>query len=139
MTVTTLKLGLRALSQRAAALSLITLVAGVAAMAQERGGHFTPGNMVVSRSVYDNNPNNVKVGTILPPNCANTTGGCSAATGAPNNGTYPGVFNNNLYDGSFGITSKIFWISSRPGASSLIRSKCPTAPIPESPAPPIKW
>ena len=25
--------------------------------------HFFPGNLVVSRSVYDNNPNNVKIGT----------------------------------------------------------------------------
>ena len=70
--------------------------------------HFWPGNLVVSRSVYDNNPNNVTVGEILPPNCASTTGGCSASTGATNDGTYPQVFNNNLYDGSFGITSKIY-------------------------------
>ncbi len=69
---------------------------------------FYPGNLVVSRSVYDNNPANVKVGTVLPPNCAATTGGCSAATGAPNNGTYPFVFNNDVYDSSFGITSVIF-------------------------------
>jgi hypothetical protein len=58
--------------------------------------------------VYDNNPNTVTVGEILPPNCASTTGGCSASSGAPNNGIYPSVWNNNLYDGSFGITSKIF-------------------------------
>jgi hypothetical protein len=67
-----------------------------------------PNNLVVSRSVYDNNPGNVKVGTILPPNCAQTTGGCSASTGAPYNGTYPTVFNNDIYDGSFGITSRIY-------------------------------
>jgi hypothetical protein len=69
---------------------------------------FYPGNLVVSRSVYDNNPNNVKVGTVLPPNCAKTTGGCSAPSGAPYNGTYPFVFNNDIYDSSFGITSAIF-------------------------------
>jgi len=69
---------------------------------------FWPGNLVVSRSVYDNNPNNVQVGEILPPNCANTLGGCSAPTGAPYNGTYPLVWNNNLYDGSFGVTSVMF-------------------------------
>jgi hypothetical protein len=45
---------------------------------------------------------------VLPPNCASTTGGCSAATGAPYNGTYPFVFNNDIYDGSFGITSAIY-------------------------------
>jgi hypothetical protein len=69
---------------------------------------FFPGNLVVSRSVYDNNPNNVTVGEILPPNCASTTGGCSAATGAPYNGSYPLVWNDDAYDGSFGITSKIY-------------------------------
>ncbi len=69
---------------------------------------FYPNNLVVSRSVYDNNPGNVTVGEILPPNCALTSGGCSASTGAPYNGTYPAVFNNDLYDASFGITSKIY-------------------------------
>jgi hypothetical protein len=73
---------------------------------QER--FFWPGNLVVSRSVYDNNPNNVQVGQVLPPNCASTTGGCAASTGAPYDGTYPLVWNDNTYDGSFGITSKIY-------------------------------
>jgi hypothetical protein len=66
---------------------------------------FLPGNLVLSRSVYDNNPNNVTVGEILPPNCAATTGGCSG--GATDDGTYPFVFNNDIVDGSFGITSRI--------------------------------
>ena len=69
---------------------------------------FWPGNLVVSRSVYDNNPNNVTVGEILPPNCASTQGGCGAPTGAPYNGSYPLVWNDAIYDGSFGITSKMY-------------------------------
>jgi hypothetical protein len=69
---------------------------------------FWPGNLVLSRSVYDNNASNVTVGEILPPNCANTTGGCSASSGAPFDGTYPYVFNDVLYDAAFGITSKIY-------------------------------
>jgi hypothetical protein len=79
-----------------------------------RGEHFGnqrfffPDNLVVTRSVYDNNPKNVVVGTVLPPNCAATTGGCSAPSGAPNDGSYPTVWNNDIYDASFGITSKIF-------------------------------
>jgi hypothetical protein len=68
---------------------------------------FLPGNLVLSRTVYDNNPDNVTVGTILPPNCAATSGGCGAASGAPDNGTYPFVWNNDIYDASFGITSRI--------------------------------
>ena len=96
-----------------------TLLAGLNAHAEDSGReadkddggrqlHFLlPGNLVVSRSVYDNKASNVKVGTVLPPNCAATTGGCSAATGAPFDGTYPEVWNNDTYDASFGITSKI--------------------------------
>jgi hypothetical protein len=67
-----------------------------------------PGNLVVSRSVYDNLASNVQVGAILPPGCTNTAGGCAASTGAPFNGTYPLVWNNDGYDSSFGITSRIF-------------------------------
>src|ERR1700735_1905825 len=67
--------------------------------------YFFPGNLVVSRSVYDNNANNIAVGTQLPPNCAKTVGPCAPAT---NNGLYPFVFNNDIPDPSFGITSKIF-------------------------------
>jgi hypothetical protein len=90
------------------------LAAAIPALAQESKSpnrddfFFFPGNLVVSRSVYDNNPNNVTVGEILPPNCASTQGGCGAASGAPYNGTYPYVWNNDTYDGSFGITSKIY-------------------------------
>jgi hypothetical protein len=94
---------------------LAILAAGVAGgSAVSQGQQFFgnsqlfPGNLVVSRSVYDNNPANVQVGTILPPNCASTTGGCAASTGAPYNGSYPQVWNNDIYDSSFGITSRIY-------------------------------
>ena len=70
-------------------------------------GRFEPGALVISRSVYDNLSSNVQTGSVLPPNCANTQGGCAAATGAPNDGTYPYVWNNDGYDASFGITSRI--------------------------------
>jgi hypothetical protein len=90
-------------------IALATLSAGAQQRSEhQEASHFWPGNLVVSRSVYDNNPANVKVGTILPPNCAATTGGCGASTGATNNGLYPAVFNNVIYDPSFGITSRIF-------------------------------
>jgi hypothetical protein len=67
-----------------------------------------PGNLLVSRTVYSNKAAIVKVGEVLPPNCAATTGGCSAPSGAPFDGTYPLVWNDVLYDASFGITSAIF-------------------------------
>jgi hypothetical protein len=92
-----------------AALSLSALATSIPASAQghdrDSDVHFFPGNLVVSRSVYDNNANNVKVGALLPPNCANTVGPCVAAT---NNGTYPFVFNNVIPDPAFGVASKIF-------------------------------
>ncbi len=102
----------RTLAKATAALSVCAFAGSVATLAQNYGSngnrHFLPGNLVVSRSVYDNNPANVKVGMILPPNCASTQGGCAASSGAPNDGTYPYVWNNAAYDGSFGITSKIY-------------------------------
>src|ERR1700722_3429481 len=76
-----------------------------------------PGNLLVSRVIYDNNPNNVVANvTLLPPNCVSPN--CVTAVAG---GTYPQVFNNAPIDGSFGITSKIVldqmtrsgrWISS---------------------------
>jgi hypothetical protein len=103
----------RALVNGAAAFSLTFLAASIPAVAQDDAHshiRFFPGNLVVSRSVYDNNPNNVVAGvTALPPNCSAPSGSCTTpATTAINNGTYPFVFNNDTIDGSFGITSKIF-------------------------------
>ena len=89
--------------------ALVGVVAGGAAFAgvsAKAGGsnYFTPGNLLVSRSVYDNNPANVTVGQTLPPGCT-LAGSCVLAT---NDGTYPTVFNNALTDGSFGVTSPIY-------------------------------
>ncbi len=110
--------GLRSsLKKTIAAITIGAFAAAIPAAAQNpkkddhgrfRFPFFFPGNLVVSRSVYDTNPNNVQVGEILPPNCAQTQGGCAGSGGAPDNGTYPSVWNDNLYDGSFGITSKIY-------------------------------
>jgi hypothetical protein len=108
----------RVLVQRLAVLSLAALASSLAASAQT-GPYFQPGNLVVSRSVYDNNPNNVQVGMILPPNCAKTTGGCSGP--ATYDGTYPYVWNNALVDGSFGITSTLFLDQLTP-SGSLVNS-----------------
>jgi hypothetical protein len=83
---------------------------------------------VVSRSVYDNKAGNVVVGTILPPNCAATTGGCGASSGAPNDGTYPTVWNNDIYDASFGITSRIFLDQMTPFGAVIGTLPVPSAP-----------
>jgi hypothetical protein len=89
--------------------SFIALVGSFTAYAQNGSDYFRPGNLVVSRSVYDSNPNNTVVGvTVLPPNCVITSGSCSPVMTAIVDGTYPYVWNNDSVDGSFGITSKIF-------------------------------
>jgi hypothetical protein len=64
---------------------------------------FLPGNLVVSTSVYEGQAGLFQPGvTVLPPGC---TTGCATAI---SDGSYPGVFNNDSVDGSFGITSPIF-------------------------------
>jgi hypothetical protein len=95
--------------QIAGIVSLIALAGSFVVVAEHDDEHFWPGNLVLSRSVYDNDPANIAVGTILPPNCASTAAGCPKKGGkATNDGSLPLVWNNNLADGSFGITSKIF-------------------------------
>jgi hypothetical protein len=82
------------------------------------GNSFAPGNLLISRSVYDNNnPANVVAGTtLLPPNCV--TPNCVTAT---DSGAYPFVFNNVITDTSFGITSKIVLDQLKP-SGKLINS-----------------
>lgn len=87
--------------RRTSVTSLTVLLTTLPVAAQEGAEFFVPGNLVVSRSVYDNNADNIAVGTVLPPLC---TSGCAAAT---NDGTYPYIWNNEKVDASFGITSKI--------------------------------
>jgi len=74
----------------------------VASGASAGSDYFKAGNLVVSRTVYDGNAGTVQVGETLPPGC---TSGCGAAI---SDGRYPAVFDNDLVDGSFGITSRIF-------------------------------
>jgi hypothetical protein len=66
--------------------------------APAHAGPSTPtGNLVVSRSVYTGTASTVKVGDPLP-------GGGTAVA----DGTYPGVWQNEAQDASFGVTSPIF-------------------------------
>ena len=64
---------------------------------------FFPGNLLVSRSVFENDPSLKKGETLLAPGC--TPPNCGVAIA---NGVYPEVFNNDSVDEHFGITSKIF-------------------------------
>jgi hypothetical protein len=111
------------------AILAVSSLAAAPAIAQDHDDahnhvRFFSGNLVVSRSVYDNNAGNVAIGTALPPNCANTVGPCAPAT---NNGAYPFVFNNDIPDPSFGITSKIFLDQITPSGSLLNSLEVPNS------------
>jgi hypothetical protein len=104
-----LPLRLRMLVRALSCVAVVALMAAAAAPAQDfffPGPDFIPGNLVVSRSIYAGNASTVQLGEILPPGCG--AGLCSPSTGAIADGSYPYVFNNDSYDGSFGITSPIF-------------------------------
>jgi len=124
----------RSLLSAAVLLALGGAVSAQNVESPDRGGHsrhdrfFLPDHLVVTRSVYDNNPKNVIVGTVLPPNCAATTGGCAAASGAPDDGSYPNVWNNDIYDASFGITSKIFLDQMTPSGRTINTLEVPANP-----------
>jgi hypothetical protein len=95
----------------------------------DRGFHFVPGSLVVSRSVYEGKASTVTIGETLPLGCQGgltgltvdvplTAGGTTPVTVpcgiATDNGEYPNlhddhnVWNNANSDGSFGVTSPIF-------------------------------
>jgi len=92
---------------------------------------FTPGNLVVSRSVYIGDASTVVKGQPLPPVCPSTAACATAA--ATDSGLYPSlgnannVWNNNKVDGSFGITSPIFLDQLTPAEPSSVL--CPSHPI----------
>lgn len=87
------------------------LLAMAAISAQSFTG-FTPGNLVVSRTVYTGDASVLSVGQPLPPVCPSTA--VCGTTVATDSGAYPSVtsinnvWNNNKADGSFGITTPIF-------------------------------
>ena len=99
-----------AFARRLILVSFLALVGSFTAYAQNGSVYFNPGNLVVSRSVYDNNPNTLAGGG--DPTAAKLPTYfrllLHPAQTAIADGTYPYVWNNDTVDGSFGITSKIF-------------------------------
>jgi hypothetical protein len=92
------------------------------ALARDRHDHdaLRPGNLLVSGSVY--READIQPGvTQLPPGC--TTGNCVTANA---DGAYPYVFNNDIVDGSFGVTSPIFLDELTPGGGLVGRIRIPT-------------
>jgi hypothetical protein len=101
----------RSLSKTRLAIALLatTALGGTVAYAEEIT-FFLPGNLLLSRSVYNSPASILAVGTTLPPGCTPAT---AAASGTPcvaaiADGTYPTVFNNDTVDASFGVTAPIF-------------------------------
>ncbi len=75
----------------------------------------TPGNLVVSRSVYAGTASSVTVGQVLPPGCVPNTANKVTCSNAVVNGVYPYVFNNISADAAFGITSPLYLDQLTPG------------------------
>ena len=83
---------------------------------------FSPGNLLVSGSTYATRPGSIVPGvTVLPPGC---TSGCATAN---NNAAYPGVWNNDLVDASFGVTSPIVLEQLTPSGHLVNTLRVPTA------------
>ena len=112
----------------ASAAAMVTLTSPNAALADDA---FLPNNLMVSRSVYDNNPNIVQGVTYLPPGC-NPPACVTAIAG----GNYPYVFNNNTIDGSFGVTSRIFLDQIAPTGELISSLEVPNSSQPG--VPPVK-
>ncbi|HTW03290.1 MAG TPA: hypothetical protein VMF87_23510 [Streptosporangiaceae bacterium] len=106
-----------------AALTCGSLAVASSASASPRPGQdsfLRPGNLLVSGSYYDVNPDALVPGvTVLPPGC---TTGCVTAT---NNAAYPQVFNNVLVDPSFGITTPIMLDQITPSGRLVSRIQVP--------------
>jgi hypothetical protein len=117
----------RALLPLTLAVTGTALLAGPASASAAQRHHFgpapLPGNLLVSRSVYADNPGAIVPGsTVLPPGC---TSGCVTATA---DAGYPEVWNNVLADPSFGITSRIYLDQLTPSGRQLSTLAVPDGP-----------
>ncbi|MBB3260059.1 hypothetical protein F4827_005131 [Paraburkholderia bannensis] len=109
-------------------LAISGTITGTTANAQLPEPFFSgPGLLIVSRSVYDNLSGNVQAGAALPPGCASTQATCPKGNGATSDGTYPYVWNNVLYDPSFGITARIFLDTITPGGEVVHTLEVPNS------------
>jgi hypothetical protein len=86
-----------------------------------------PGNLVVSRSVYNGAANSVTVGETLPPGCVPSTKNKVTCGTAAVDGTFPYVFNNDVPDGSFGITSPIYIDEMTPSGAVIPSIEAPNS------------
>ncbi len=99
--------------------ALATAVLAPSAALAKDGANLKGGNLLVSGSVYRGADITQGV-TMLPPGC---TTGCAVANA---DGTYPFVFNNDIVDPSFGVTSPVVLYQLTPNGSLVSRTKVPT-------------
>ena len=117
-------------SLKAAAAPAVTAVGLLGLVGSAHAQFFTPGNLIVSGSTYQDvgNVAGLTVGANLPDSPDGKTPDQAVA-----NGAYPNVFNNNTVDGSFGVTSPIFLQQfSLSGPSNLIATPGATLNVPTS-------
>ncbi len=93
-----------------------TLLVGSAGSAYA-GVPLQAGNLLVSTSVWQSDPNIVAGTTQLPPGCGAASDPCAAAISG---GSYPQVFNNDAVDGSFGVTQPIVLDELNPSTNAQI-------------------
>jgi uncharacterized protein (TIGR03437 family) len=112
-------------------LPALALALSSAALAQTGGfTGFTPGNLVISRSVYTGDASTVVQGQAMPPVCPATA--TCGKTVASDSGLYPSlgnannVWNNDKVDSSFGITSPIFLDQITPAGALVNTMAVPT-------------
>ena len=112
--------------------TLLLLSLTLPAFAQSFSG-FTTGNIVVSRSAYSGTAASLAVGQPLPPICPSTAA-CGTAK-ATDSGAYitatstNNVFNNDIADGNFGITSPIFLDQLTPTGTLVNTFAVPTSMV----------
>ena len=110
----------RHIGAAAIAVALGAVTPAVALAHDGRGDALRPGNLLVSGSVY--RETDIQPGvTQLPPGC--TGSNCVTAT---SDGAYPYVFNNDLVDGSFGVTSPIVIDQITPDGRLVSKIKVPS-------------
>ncbi len=84
------------------------------------GTTLTPGDLLVSTSVWQQNANITAGTTQLPPGCGTLADNPCTTAVAP--GTYPVVFNNDSVDGSFGVTQPIVLDQLNPTNGQMVSS-----------------
>jgi hypothetical protein len=90
---------------------------------------FTPGDLLVTTSVWTADADITAGTTQLPPNCATANPAYVTCGTAVAPGTYPLVFNNDASDGSFGVTQPIVLDEINPTSGRVVK----TVTVPDNP------